>query len=95
MRDKPWHITNDQAEGLVDTERFRALGFATSEVAGGCFVAGLKTSLRGRMTYRQVSAGRYSGRARGKLHGPGGDRVQAAGEIPRRPLCARAIHRAD
>jgi G3E family GTPase len=30
-------ITNDQAEGLVDTERFRALGFTTGEVAGGCF----------------------------------------------------------
>ena len=30
-------ITNDLAEGLVDTQRFRALGFATGEVAGGCF----------------------------------------------------------
>lgn len=30
-------ITNDQADGLVDTERFRALGFTTGEVAGGCF----------------------------------------------------------
>lgn len=30
-------ITNDQAAGLVDTERFRALGFTTGEVAGGCF----------------------------------------------------------
>jgi G3E family GTPase len=30
-------ITNDQAKGLVDTERFRALGFTTGEVAGGCF----------------------------------------------------------
>lgn len=30
-------ITNDQADDLVDTERFRALGFATGEVAGGCF----------------------------------------------------------
>lgn len=30
-------ITNDQADGLVDTERFRSLGFTTGEVAGGCF----------------------------------------------------------
>lgn len=30
-------IANDQAEGLVDTARFRAAGFAADEVSGGCF----------------------------------------------------------
>jgi G3E family GTPase len=30
-------ITNDQAAGLVDTERFRAIGVPAGEVSGGCF----------------------------------------------------------
>ncbi len=30
-------ITNDQAGGLVDTRVLRAQGFATEEIAGGCF----------------------------------------------------------
>jgi G3E family GTPase len=30
-------IANDQAEGLVDGEMFRAAGFLAEEVAGGCF----------------------------------------------------------
>ncbi|MCH8804897.1 MAG: cobalamin biosynthesis protein P47K [Planctomycetes bacterium] len=30
-------ITNDQAEGLVDTETFRAQGFDTEEIPKGCF----------------------------------------------------------
>lgn len=30
-------ITNDQAGGLVDTRLLRAQGFATEEIAGGCF----------------------------------------------------------
>lgn len=30
-------ITNDQAGGLVDTRILRAKGFATEEIAGGCF----------------------------------------------------------
>ena len=30
-------ITNDQSSGLVDTTMLRASGFATEEVAGGCF----------------------------------------------------------
>ncbi len=30
-------ITNDQAGGLVDTATLRARGFATEEIAGGCF----------------------------------------------------------
>lgn len=30
-------ITNDQAEGLVDTETFRTQGFVTEEIPRGCF----------------------------------------------------------
>ena len=30
-------ITNDQANGLVDTAMLRSKGFATEEIAGGCF----------------------------------------------------------
>ena len=30
-------ITNDQASGLVDTKMLRSQGFATEEIAGGCF----------------------------------------------------------
>jgi len=30
-------ITNDQGQGLVDTAMLRSLGFATEEIAGGCF----------------------------------------------------------
>jgi Ni2+-binding GTPase involved in maturation of urease and hydrogenase len=30
-------ITNDQSDGTVDTETFRAAGFKTEEVPGGCF----------------------------------------------------------
>lgn len=30
-------ITNDQSEGLVDTERFRSQAFDVDEVTGGCF----------------------------------------------------------
>lgn len=30
-------ITNDQANGLVDTAMLRSLGFETEEIAGGCF----------------------------------------------------------
>ncbi len=30
-------ITNDQAGGLVDTRVLRSQGFATEEIAGGCF----------------------------------------------------------
>jgi Ni2+-binding GTPase involved in maturation of urease and hydrogenase len=30
-------ITNDQASGLVDTAMLRSQGFATEEIAGGCF----------------------------------------------------------
>ncbi len=30
-------ITNDQANGLVDTAMLRSRGFATEEIAGGCF----------------------------------------------------------
>ncbi|MCP4250652.1 MAG: cobalamin biosynthesis protein P47K [bacterium] len=30
-------ITNDQAEGLVDTETYRAAGFVTEEIPSGCF----------------------------------------------------------
>lgn len=30
-------ITNDQANGLVDTAMLRSQGFATEEIAGGCF----------------------------------------------------------
>ncbi|MEO0446174.1 MAG: GTP-binding protein [Verrucomicrobiota bacterium] len=30
-------ITNDQGQGLVDTQMLRSRGFATEEIAGGCF----------------------------------------------------------
>ncbi|MCH7813983.1 MAG: cobalamin biosynthesis protein P47K [Planctomycetes bacterium] len=30
-------ITNDQADGLVDTETYRAAGFVTEEIPSGCF----------------------------------------------------------
>jgi Ni2+-binding GTPase involved in maturation of urease and hydrogenase len=36
-------ITNDQAGGLVDTKLMRSLGFATEEIAGGCFCCRFNT----------------------------------------------------
>jgi G3E family GTPase len=39
-------ITNDQGKELVDTELFRASGFATRDVRGGCFCCRLDEFLR-------------------------------------------------
>lgn len=39
-------ITNDQGDGLVDTELFRGLGLATREVTGGCFCCRFDDLLR-------------------------------------------------
>ncbi len=36
-------ITNDQASGLVDTKMLRSQGFATEEIAGGCFCCRFNT----------------------------------------------------
>jgi G3E family GTPase len=36
-------ITNDQAGGLVDTKLLRSQGFATEEIAGGCFCCRFNT----------------------------------------------------
>jgi len=36
-------ITNDQAGGLVDTKLMRSQGFATEEIAGGCFCCRFNT----------------------------------------------------
>ena len=36
-------ITNDQAGGLVDTRLLRGQGFATEEIAGGCFCCRFNT----------------------------------------------------
>jgi G3E family GTPase len=36
-------ITNDQAGGLVDTQLMRSQGFATEEIAGGCFCCRFNT----------------------------------------------------
>src|SRR5260221_451951 len=36
-------ITNDQAGGLVDTALLRGQGFATEEIAGGCFCCRFNT----------------------------------------------------
>ncbi|MFZ4596745.1 MAG: GTP-binding protein, partial [Verrucomicrobiaceae bacterium] len=36
-------ITNDQAGGLVDTKLLRGQGFATEEIAGGCFCCRFNT----------------------------------------------------
>uniref|UniRef100_UPI000AF15240 GTP-binding protein n=1 Tax=Verrucomicrobium spinosum TaxID=2736 RepID=UPI000AF15240 len=36
-------ITNDQAGGLVDTKLLRTQGFATEEIAGGCFCCRFNT----------------------------------------------------
>ena len=36
-------ITNDQASGLVDTKMLRNQGFATEEIAGGCFCCRFNT----------------------------------------------------
>ena len=36
-------ITNDQASGLVDTAMLRSQGFATEEIAGGCFCCRFNT----------------------------------------------------
>ncbi len=36
-------ITNDQASGLVDTQMLRSQGFATEEIAGGCFCCRFNT----------------------------------------------------
>ncbi len=36
-------ITNDQAGGLVDTQLMRGQGFATEEIAGGCFCCRFNT----------------------------------------------------
>jgi G3E family GTPase len=36
-------ITNDQAGGLVDTKLMRNQGFATEEIAGGCFCCRFNT----------------------------------------------------
>ena len=38
-------ITNDQAGGLVDTRLLRGQGFATEEIAGGCFCCRFNTLL--------------------------------------------------
>jgi len=38
-------ITNDQAGGLVDTRLLRSQGFATEEIAGGCFCCRFNTLL--------------------------------------------------
>ena len=36
-------ITNDQAGGLVDTKLLRGQGYATEEIAGGCFCCRFNT----------------------------------------------------
>ena len=45
-------ITNDQGNGLVDTALFRARGFLTEEIAGGCFCCRFNSLLEaaGRLT---------------------------------------------
>jgi len=46
-------ITNDQAGGLVDTRLLRSQGFATEEIAGGCFCCRFNTLMEaaGKLTH--------------------------------------------